>query len=380
MKSENIILYVGGTIVVIAGYYLLKKKDTTSTYAYDIYNENNVTKALNLKTNKVDFQDTNSGIVIQNAIDKDPNIHIKSGLYTGGFLQGRLGLIMDGDGRNTIYQLKPNSNTTTFDIKGNSTIRNLVIDGNKANQSSPGHGINISNSSNVSLQNLYVKNSKGWDCINTDTCSNINISNSEIEGADGFGTRLYNSSNCTIDSCHYHNCSRINIDLDTSSDNKITNNVSHDSLEDGIAIDFNSTNNLIQYNKSYNNLHYGIATDTVHQPHLGKNTIDNNQLYNNGLDGILLVRGDYNIISNNKSHDNVNSGILVEGRIQSEGTDTTGRVNYTDIYNNECYNNDYGIREYAPPNYVCQYNKFSNNSTYNNRIVNQLLEGTNHRS
>lgn len=204
-------------------------------------------------------------------------------------------------------------------------------------------GMNILNSSNITLQNLHVKNTEKWDCINADTCTNIKIITSEIEGANGFGTRLKNCTNCTIDKNNYHHNKKINIDLDSSNYNTITNNESHHSNEDGIALDFNSTNNLIQYNKAYDNLHFGIATDTVHLPHLGKNTIDSNQVYNNGWDGIIVIRGDYNIISYNKIHDNTLCGILIEGRIQSEGTNPDGRSNYTDVLNNECWNNKVGI-------------------------------------
>lgn len=53
---------------MVAGAYFLTRKGSASPateYTYRIYNEGNLTNALNLKTNQIDFQDANSGSQIK---------------------------------------------------------------------------------------------------------------------------------------------------------------------------------------------------------------------------------------------------------------------------------------------------------------------------
>ncbi len=317
-----------------------------TNYSYLIYKEGDNTIAKNGGTGNIDFINTDSGQVIQSAIDNSNGIvHIKPGLYVGNFLKGKTGLTLEGEGKDTIYQLAPNSNSTTFDIGGNnSTIKDMAFDGNKLNQSQPGQVINAYGLTDIKIDNVTAKNSKTWDGINIDSCSNVQIVRSEIYGADGFGIRIKSGSNALIDGNTAHDNARINIDFDTTSDSKITNNITYNSGEDGIALDFNSTKNTISNNTVYSNSHFGIATDTVHAPHYAANTIENNEVYDNGWDGIIVIRGNENIITGNTVHNNGKeqaskfSEIKIEGLVESPGVVTKGESNSNNVNNNTIKN------------------------------------------
>lgn len=260
-------------------------------------------------TGTKDYSGTNAETIIENAINALPSgggrIFLKAGNYTGGSLTGVTGLILEGEGRSTVYTLAPATNATTFDVGGNNVmLRNLVIDGNKANQTNSGHVLNITGRNDIKLENCWLKNAKNWDCINIDNSNNVQIAGCEVQNADGFGTRVYNSYDVRIYGNRYHDNTKINITTDTSTGVRVTDNYSHNSAEDGLAFDFNSTYCVAIGNILHSNAHFGLSIDAVNSPYFGGNTISDNTIYNNGWEGANILRSSYNKIIGNTLRNN----------------------------------------------------------------------------
>ena len=181
-------------------------------------------------------------------------------------------MILQGQGENTVIKLADGFNEGIIMIRGNGVsnvvVRNLVVDGNKAEQASgEQHGIFFENSNNITVENVTVKNCKSNGLTfgtNTKNCigDNIQLINNSI------GARLTQFS-IIVDSHIYDN--DVGLYLFPS---------------DGITV-----SNCFVYNNNGTGITAGHGSRGIN--------ITNNRIYANGTNGLRL-RG----ISNSKIHDN----------------------------------------------------------------------------
>ncbi|RLF08229.1 MAG: hypothetical protein DRJ60_00880 [Thermoprotei archaeon] len=167
------------------------------------------------------------------------------------------------------------------------TIRDLQIDGNKANQIIPGiHGI-------------YFYGGSGAE-ITKSAVINCYVHNTKIDGI-----RLYYSDNNTITGNQTNSNDDDGIYLYYSDNNTITGNQTNSNGDMGIWLN-GSDNNTITGNQANSNSVYGIYLYNGSD----NNTITGNQTNSNN-NGIYLLFADYNIIVGNRCTGNSQYGINV---------------------------------------------------------------------
>jgi parallel beta-helix repeat protein len=245
---------------------------------------------------------------------------------------------LEGAGANTILEFKNGLNTNISMLYSSSTvaktvIKDLTLDGNKANQSSGGqYGINIfaDTTTGVTIDHVWAKNfyTDGIDASygnytieNTSSTNNaqngfdITGNNSSVtdsiaanngwRGFNGSGTNdsysgdqaISNTStglyvlgwDDSVTNCQAYNNSGPGIFVGSYS--ALTGSSSYNNTGDGIAVDGNST---VSGNSSYHNGAAGINAD-----YSAYATITGNQISGNTTDGVDLFDGDHNIVSNN---------------------------------------------------------------------------------
>ena len=269
---------------------------------------------------------------INTALSEGKAVLLLPGTYwlSGPILPGNNQMLV-GSGWNTVIKLRDNHNADVFlilvDGKSGVIIRDLVVDGNKDNQSIGGvRGIHF-NAVEYSAV-LYCK------VLNTRKLFN--------------GISLYNGSRYNIilgNICignDYHG-----INLNNCSKNIIVGNIVMGSVRNGIVNHNLSNHNVIVGNLCENNGYYGIEIR-----YSGYCVVKGNIVVGNQRHGIYLSAGaSNNIVSNNMlfgngvSDANTYDNILIEG-------------NYNSIFNNVCRHDNvtrYGIR--------------ISSSSYNNNVI-----------
>jgi parallel beta-helix repeat protein len=240
--------------------------------------------------------------------------------------------------------------------------------------------------------------------INTDvilvTANRVNVSGFTVKGAtspSGYihaGIKLSGSSNCKIEKViatqnddagffiaqesEKNSLSNITASennfgflITTQSDFNILENNVVNSNQHGIMV--SSKNNNIVNNRVFGNL-VGINIHTGH-----KNIVDNNNVNNNGWQGIFLMAGINNTIINNEVSFNGGGITLLMHR------DTWGPSVYNIIKNNTVISNRMGISIQASYHNIVYHNNFINNSnqsrgTHNNTWDNGYPSGGNYWS
>ncbi len=268
------------------------------------------------------------------------NNHIEISNYKYGFF---FQLVDDLD--NTIY---PTNDVNGRPVLLYSNIREqTIID-----------GIN-----SIISQDSYATN---YGVINLYNCSEVIISNCNIENNLHHGIFLYDSYQCEIISNDIkYNSNGIYVDGE-SYKNNLTDNTCTDNDNAGIFLSYGFTNNyekhnnqLINNNCSNNGL-YGIYLSFGST----NNSLQNNYCSNNYETGIYLdVEADNNTISNNICHQNFD-GILINVNVQNtllKDNDCTQNFNnginlmgnYNHIENNNCSRNNNGMYiGYANNNHI----------------------------
>lgn len=132
-----------------------------------------VIAASNSLTSQADFvcDGTNDDIIINEAIDTLPTdggrILLLEGTYniSSSINVNNSNIEIEGQGKGTILKLSDGSNTSIITITGISSyiyfnkIKNLCIDGNKANQTGTGHGIYLDKwASLCEIEGIYIYN------------------------------------------------------------------------------------------------------------------------------------------------------------------------------------------------------------------------------
>ena len=173
--------------------------------------------------------------------------------------------------------------TFTRNIHGEIIVEKdkIVVDGAGYTLQGTGRkGIDLSNRSNVTIQNVEIKEFN--DGIWLYNASNNTITGNTITANNQWGIRLAGSSNNTV------------------SGNTITNN------DYGGIVFMDSDNNTISGNWISNNENYGIATQNS-----PNNEISENQIRLNAKGGITLDNSINNTIIENKIDENGGNGIFL---------------------------------------------------------------------
>lgn len=194
-------------------------------------------------------------------------------------------MILQGQGENTVIKLADGLNSDIKMITGdgvsNVIVRDLVVDGNKTKQASGEQlGIFFTNSSNITVENVTVKNCRNQGLtfgVNTDSC----VGNKIKSFNNNYGVVL-TSSAAIMNSFIYSNT-------------------------DGILAP--SSNNVsIAYNFIYQNSRMGVWVESGE-----KVSIVGNKCYNNGWDGFDLRILSNSAVQNNEIYLNGRSGAVLTG-------------------------------------------------------------------
>ncbi len=108
-----------------------------------------------------------------------------------------------GEGNGTIIKLADNQNATILAITNHSNIGiyNLVLDGNRANQTAAAHGIRGVGNTNIRVENVNIVETSGYGIgFQAGTAKDIRIDNVIIKntGSDGIDFKNLNSDNSGI--------------------------------------------------------------------------------------------------------------------------------------------------------------------------------------
>ncbi len=213
--------------------------------------------------------------------------------------------------------------------------------------------------------NCIVKASNSGDHVFTITADYVNITGFAVENATAdimAGIYLHDADNCRVSENNVTG-NYNGIQINTSSDNVIADNIVHHNSWWGIWIHLESNNNRVENNTVYNQTGYwnslgiGIFENSQH------NYVYNNTVHDNTISNIeLWWDAYYNTIEKNRCY-NSEYGILV-----------TNNTNHNCIIDNELYENDYGIgmgvinETWGVPSPI-------NNSVYDNRIHGNTKDG-----
>ncbi len=258
------------------------------------------------------------------------------------------------------------------------TIKNLMLDGNKANQAAGwqyaiyfkkvGSGTGASALLGCKIEGCSVENLR-TNGIELDTVYNSSFANNTIRGISGHGIHLIKCRYNTIIGNTVQGCIGDGIYLYQSWFNTVTGNVCEGNSY-GITV-YMSHGNTVSGNNCCNNSANGIYLYTAQD-----NTVSGNNCRGNTSNGIYLTLSTRNTVSGNKCAEN--------GR----GITLDNNSHYNTISGNNCHRNSYqGITLTASNfNNIAANTVYANSregiylfSCYNNNIVgNSCLENSNY--
>jgi parallel beta-helix repeat protein len=255
----------------------------------------------------------------------------------------------------------------------------MILDGNKGQQTGSFSCVVIENSTDVELLNLHIRDAFGFDCVLVRNSQGVRVEVCELFGSDGHGVLFQNCKNCELVHNDVHDCSTILIDLDRSSGCEIIENETYNCPEDGIALDFESTDNLVQGNIVHNNQHYGIAVDHGDAPGDGRNRILDNEIFLNGWNGIAIISSSHNRLERNVIANNSQGGHNQFDEILLHSVSTANVIDDNEIVINAPIKARWAISE---GNIVDDFNQITNNQimsgvtgTINRRGPNTIVSG-----
>ena len=301
--------------------------------------------------------------------------------------------------QNGTYNMITNTDTTTGT---KITIRDLQIDGNKANQTSGtmtgiylsgmGAGTGSSARSGAKVVNVTIRSLFSGFGIILDNASNNTITGNTLLANATTGIVLQNSSNNnTITGNTTQGNGNYGFYLDGSSNNTFTGNTSQGN-GNGVRVDNSSNNNTFSANTFQGNTNFGIdirgasngntVTGNTSQGNSfygitvssAYNAITSNTFQGNGTLGIYLNSGSNNDVTGNKIHDNggntTNNGIKLTSA-------SSNSISNNDITDTSCSTNCYAINisDAASANNYLANNNYSG-SAANNASINDVGTGT----
>ncbi|MCW4016077.1 MAG: right-handed parallel beta-helix repeat-containing protein [Candidatus Bathyarchaeota archaeon] len=295
-------------------------------------------------------------------IQRDGNVYTFTGNLTGAIILEKDGTVIDGNG----YTLTGDGADYGFylDNINNSRIFNVKLDDFD-------NGCYIVSSSKINITgNTITDNNIG---IYVDKSQNILINENSVihnDGWNGYGIYLTSSNNNIISgNIVESNC--VGIFIQYSTDNLITKNNVHDNYETGICSMASGndvvSNNIVTYNEEH-----GIKVHLNPRDYC----ISDNEINNNGLDGVHVEWASNTTITGNQIENNSRNGIcLYESRNNTISRNNIDQNNATGIYvttysygnlvflNNITSNNEYGINnnQYSSNNLI-HHNNFIDNA------------------
>ncbi|MAG40266.1 hypothetical protein CMI41_04845 [Candidatus Pacearchaeota archaeon] len=218
-------------------------------------------------------------------------IFVKEGTYPMKILtiSGFDNVSIEGVGFASHLKLEDSQNTKLLDIENcdNFTIRNIQLDGNKANQSS--------GNSNV----LTIDSDGG-------TAKDFFVGHCYLHDGRGAGITAANTANGIITNCFSYNNAGTGIEGGGSGRMTISNNESYSNTSRGIKLDVDD-NCIISGNACYSNTSNGIETGN----NADKNTISDNQCFSNAAG--IVIGADRNIVTGNTALGNSGAQITDNG-------------------------------------------------------------------
>ncbi|HET9850005.1 MAG TPA: right-handed parallel beta-helix repeat-containing protein, partial [Candidatus Saccharimonadales bacterium] len=242
-------------------------------------------------------------------------------------------------GSSTYYAIT-NSDTTTGT---NVTVQNLLIDGNKANQSAgvmngiyfnhmgSGSSRKGGTISNVTVQNIY----SNGRAIYLSLSANNSVIGNNINGSP-FGISLLSSTNNEING-NISTANSYGIEVNSSSGNNFAGNVLQNNSSYGIYLYSTSLSNTVVGNTIQSNT-YGVSIASSSS----NNTISGNNITSNtGSYGIWITGASNNIISLNKIYNN--GGSASNNGIYLGSVSTKNSITGNDITDTSCTTTCYAI-------------------------------------
>jgi parallel beta-helix repeat protein len=226
-------------------------------------------------------------------------------------------ITLSGMGANTIIKIKDGSGvmsaiTNDDDVapgNKNIVIKDLTVDGNKANQANTQFGININS------------------C--TDTSGRIIIRNCFVNHVRDVGIHAYNSKTVLIDKCALTDCGKTGVEAlikGNVSNVAVTNCTCSDGYN-GIWL-YGCTDSIISNCTCFSTTGSGIALTNS----TTRTAVTGCTLYN-ATDGLYISGSTYNAISGNTFRDNSLYGVYI-----------LGSSHYTNVTGNSFYKNWTGIK------------------------------------
>ncbi|HET9850236.1 MAG TPA: right-handed parallel beta-helix repeat-containing protein [Candidatus Saccharimonadales bacterium] len=302
-------------------------------------------------------------IISTNAITIPNNVTLQ------GVGEGTIIKFADNVGSGTYYAITNSDTTTGTHIN----IQNLLIDGNKSNQSagffygvyfnhmgsgsgssardggkitnivvknlySNAGGVYLSSSSNNTITGNTAQGNGGSGIYMAFSSSNNTVTGNIAEGNVGSGVYLFSSSsNNTITGNTAQGNGLYGIELfSSSSNNTITGNTAQGNGSEGIELSSSSSNNTITGNTAQGNLG-GIDLSSSSS----NNTITGNTAQGNGSIGISFNNSSNNTVSSNKVHDN--GGSTNNNGIYLSSSSTKNSITSNDITDTSCTTTCYAI-------------------------------------
>jgi len=264
------------------------------------------------------------------------SIFIKAGMYSvTGSINLSDSINVYGEGENTKITLVSGSNSPIFNFNGvdNCTISNMALDGNKSNQNSECHVIDVTGTTYLTIDNIHISdgyttgiriggsnNSSHinvydcWfeSCGNTDSAgyyafwatdvsgaviTNIVVKNCKITDPLRVGIAIHGVSGSVIDSNYCYNASTIGIAVGEGSiDTTISKNTIDTTGDNGIDINTGGGYRALVIGNHISNAgNGGIVADASHD-----SIVSNNEILSPTNDGIYIYASNNVIVSNNK--------------------------------------------------------------------------------
>jgi len=347
-------------------HYHMPVEQPPATASYIIFKKGNKTYAKNGVYGHIEYENTDPATVIQNCINALENggkIFITRGTYEISEridLTNAKAIVIEGEswakniGYGTELKLADGANTQIFYRSPSSydfaciTIKNMILNGNKANQTSDVDVIYAYNSFRLKLESLYIADAK-QHAIYLNFCDESYLRHIEIDGAGGAGIYLRGTSGNTLERILIGGC---------------------DSA--GVYIRAPSTKNDLINVKAYSNAYglylYSEVKDTA---------IIGGAFWNNDAEGILINHNCHGTmiqgceIKNNGKYATTGYGI----RITDAGTACTGNIimGCRIFDDQDTKTQDYGIYEEE----LSDYNIIIGNDCRNNATSGISTVGTN---
>jgi len=282
--------------------------------SYIIWTENSsatpVYYAKNCTTGSLEFKGSDASTVIQKALNRLPpvggGLYLQSGKYIiqSSIILNRSNVYIAGEGASTQLQLADGANCDIFQIDTSTqalsdiAIANLYLNGN-GDQNTAGSG--VSSTGGNTLFRLTISNVQFWsfagDAVSLQKGHEGRILNCIFKFNTGSGINLHQSSDFTIDSCHFEGNDQEDIVLNYSSGNHLFNiwifassgpyaihaYGSSDLTIDDVNIDFLPSSTGILLNNSYR-----PTLTNIHMEDIGKNGIILDESLHAKLSNIIL--------------------------------------------------------------------------------------------